>query len=99
MLRNCRAIYSLSGGKARGKTPRRIGGYFRNDADHRDFTAIGTAAGKLFCIASNRKGQRLPGAELMLMITRCAMHLQEKKQESENGKSTIPSYCECFALS
>ena len=41
----CRAIYRLSRGKASGKTPRRIGGYFRNDADHRDFTAIGTAAG------------------------------------------------------
>lgn len=27
------------------KFPRRLGGYFRNAADHRDFTAIGTAAG------------------------------------------------------
>lgn len=27
------------------KLSRRYGGYFRNDADHRDFTAIGTAAG------------------------------------------------------
>lgn len=27
--------------------PRRFGGFFRNDADHRDFTAIGTAAGKM----------------------------------------------------
>ena len=27
------------------KAPRALGGYFRNAADHRDFTAIGTAAG------------------------------------------------------
>lgn len=26
-----------------------MGGYFRNDADHRDFTAIGTAAGMHPC--------------------------------------------------
>ena len=25
--------------------PRKWGGFFRNDAEHRDFTAIGTAAG------------------------------------------------------
>ncbi len=27
------------------RLPRKWGGYFRNDADHRDFAAIGTAAG------------------------------------------------------
>ncbi|KAK9808763.1 hypothetical protein WJX72_003174 [[Myrmecia] bisecta] len=27
------------------KTPRNVGGFFRNDADHRDFVSIGTAAG------------------------------------------------------
>ena len=27
------------------KLPRRSGGYFRNEADHRDFVSIGTAAG------------------------------------------------------
>ena len=32
-------------GRVRAEAPRRLGGYFRNDADHRDFTAIGTAAG------------------------------------------------------
>lgn len=30
----------------RVKLPRRLGGYFHNDADHRDFVAIGTAAGE-----------------------------------------------------
>eukprot|EP00891_Asterochloris_glomerata_P005649 jgi/Astpho2/5649/gw1.00079.232.1_t len=34
-----------SQGKFTGKAPRKLGGYFHNDADHRDFTAIGTAAG------------------------------------------------------
>lgn len=29
------------------RLPRRWGGYFRNDADHRDFASIGTAAGVL----------------------------------------------------
>lgn len=36
----------MLGGRFRCEVPRRFGGYFRNDADHRDFTAIGTAAGK-----------------------------------------------------
>lgn len=34
-------------GKFRAEVPRRFGGFFRNDAEHRDFTAIGTAAGAL----------------------------------------------------
>ena len=29
----------------RVRLPRALGGFFRNAADHRDFTAIGTAAG------------------------------------------------------
>lgn len=35
----------MLGGRLRCEMPRRFGGFFRNDADHRDFTAIGTAAG------------------------------------------------------
>ena len=35
----------MLGGRFRAEMPRRFGGFFRNDADHRDFTAIGTAAG------------------------------------------------------
>jgi hypothetical protein len=34
-------------GKWKVQAPRKWGGFFRNDADHRDFTAIGTAAGGL----------------------------------------------------
>ena len=30
------------------KLPRKYGGYFRNEADHRDFVSIGTAAGDWF---------------------------------------------------
>eukprot|EP00210_Caulerpa_lentillifera_P000973 g938.t1 len=40
-----RTLTTLFRNKLTFKTKRRIGGYFRNDADHRDFTAIGTAAG------------------------------------------------------
>ena len=29
------------------KAPRKYGGYFRNDADHRDYVSIGAAAGDL----------------------------------------------------
>ncbi|KAK9790124.1 hypothetical protein WJX73_008199 [Symbiochloris irregularis] len=36
---------ALSRGRFAAKLPRWLGGFFRNDADHRDFTAIGTAAG------------------------------------------------------
>ena len=36
----------MLGGRFRLEMPRRFGGFFRNDADHRDFTAIGTAAGE-----------------------------------------------------
>ena len=32
-------------GRWRLEVPRKWGGFFRNDAEHRDFTAIGTAAG------------------------------------------------------
>ena len=30
------------------KAPHKYGGYFRNDADHRDYVGIGTAAGQAF---------------------------------------------------
>ncbi|GMH33746.1 hypothetical protein BSKO_01580 [Bryopsis sp. KO-2023] len=42
-----RTLSRLIGGKGAStvKSNRKFGGYFRNDADHRDFTAIGTAAG------------------------------------------------------
>ncbi len=33
-------------GKVVPKARRRWGGFFHNDAEHRDFTAIGTAAGR-----------------------------------------------------
>jgi chloride channel 7 len=38
-------ISKSSSNKRVFKTPREVGGQFRNAADHRDFTAIGTAAG------------------------------------------------------
>ncbi|CAK0770655.1 hypothetical protein CVIRNUC_003789 [Coccomyxa viridis] len=38
-------LTAMLGGRFRAEMPRRFGGFFRNDADHRDFTAIGTAAG------------------------------------------------------
>lgn len=38
-------LTDLSKGKVAVQTNRAIGGYFRNHADHRDFVAIGTAAG------------------------------------------------------
>ena len=41
-----RTLTQLLRGKWKVQAPRRWGGFFRNDADHRDFTAIGTAAGK-----------------------------------------------------
>lgn len=34
------------GYKKDAKFPHKYGGYFRNDADHRDFVGIGTAAGQ-----------------------------------------------------
>lgn len=39
-------------GGSKVKLPRHLGGFFRNDADHRDFAAIGTAAGA--CSQSHR---------------------------------------------
>ena len=38
-------LTDLSKGKVTFKAPRKYGGYFRNDADHRDMVSIGTAAG------------------------------------------------------
>lgn len=45
----CRTITELLqrfGYKKEAKFPHKYGGYFRNDADHRDFVGIGTAAGQ-----------------------------------------------------
>ena len=39
-------LTDLSKGRIKFKAPRKYGGYFRNDADHRDLVSIGTAAGK-----------------------------------------------------
>ena len=33
-------------GEKKFKIPRKYGGYFRSEADHRDYVAIGTAAGQ-----------------------------------------------------
>ena len=41
----CRTIWELLRGKVMPKSSRQWGGFFHNDAEHRDFTAIGTAAG------------------------------------------------------
>ena len=38
-------MWELLRGKTVPKATRKFGGYFHNDAEHRDFTAIGTAAG------------------------------------------------------
>ena len=40
-----RSLWELLRGKTVPKATRKFGGYFHNDAEHRDFTAIGTAAG------------------------------------------------------
>ena len=45
----CRTITDLLrrfGYNKEAKAPHKYGGYFRNDADHRDFVGIGTAAGQ-----------------------------------------------------
>ena len=45
----CRTITDLLhkyGYKREAKASRKYGGYFRNDADHRDYVGIGTAAGQ-----------------------------------------------------
>ena len=39
-------LTSLFGSKRVFKLRRTFGGYFRNEADHRDYVAIGTAAGE-----------------------------------------------------
>lgn len=41
-----RSLTKLLRGKREVKLPRSWGGFFRNDYDHRDFTAIGAAAGE-----------------------------------------------------
>ena len=38
-------LTELSKGRYTFKAPRKYGGYFRKDSDHRDFVSIGTAAG------------------------------------------------------
>ena len=38
-------LTDLSDGRYVVKLPRHLGGFFRNEADHRDFVAVGMAAG------------------------------------------------------
>ena len=38
-------LTELFKGRCTFKAPRKYGGYFRKDSDHRDFVSIGTAAG------------------------------------------------------
>ena len=47
-----RTLTDALGGRWRVRAPRRFGGYFRNDADHRDYVSIGTAAGALPAITA-----------------------------------------------
>lgn len=49
VVSTCRTVTELLqrfGYKKDAKFPHKYGGYFRNDADHRDFVGIGTAAGQ-----------------------------------------------------
>ena len=57
-----RTVTAMLRGRWRAEAPRRLGGFFRNDADHRDFTAIGTAAGTGPCFlpASSRAKSEVP---------------------------------------
>lgn len=38
-------LTKLLKGRLQFRAPRKYGGYFRRDAEHRDFVSIGTAAG------------------------------------------------------
>ena len=42
-------LTELFRGRYAFKAPRKYGGYFRKESDHRDFVSIGTAAGVLPC--------------------------------------------------
>lgn len=43
-----RTMTELLGGRWQAALPRRYGGYFRNDQEHRDFVAIGVATGEYY---------------------------------------------------
>ena len=45
-----RSLTRLLRGRCKVQLPRRWGGHFRNDYDHRDFTSIGAAAGASPCM-------------------------------------------------
>ena len=75
------------------KVPRKYGGYFRNDADHRDFVSIGTAAGeqlvahcgRCVCGDSPAEAQRLFSALLrcqMLFKRACALMLAQDGRDA-----------------
>ena len=46
LYRTVTELLQRFGYKKEAKFPHKYGGYFRNDADHRDFVGIGTAAGQ-----------------------------------------------------
>ena len=80
----------MLGGRFRAEMPRRFGGFFRNDADHRDFTAIGTAAGL---------PQTRPYEDVLPRLSPIAWNLRSQVQRMIKCATTDPCHECCCDLS
>lgn len=71
-------------GRWRVEMPRKWGGFFRNDAEHRDFTAIGTAAGVQ--LLADLHGHSAPSAvRHICVMSRCQCCIKSSTSEIGAG--------------
>ena len=75
-------LTELAKGRLQFRAPRKYGGYFRRDQEHRDFVSIGTAAGEHLSVV-----QSSPASDPMLLLMWHLLHA------SHNSTAMCHRFC------